>query len=359
MILKTRALILFAKFAATLKMNYTAIAIGATLGAALVLLVLVIIGCPDFFKRCLRTKNIDFTQEDATAKESQFFKKLNLITHPCPPLDLEHGGTLPEFSNEIESSYTWRSSLVGLNSTSAKVVPQYPPESYNPRKVVSVDSNELTILARPISWQTVQFDSFSRTIMLQNLILENIGDENIIREVRDGFLINTISLGGIVVVIKPFHGTGQFEFKSLETGDLLRIVKFFIMEDEDETGSSFGSIDTFIDKTHLAYSRIYCTGIILNSYLDYENSSVLLKVKNDGTFTGKEMDLLKDFPLKVVSLESTLLHVADSESVPESDKYGGNSERVIASANASAVAKEVYFGKKPNKEIDVIPHHLM
>lgn len=203
-----------------------------------------------------------------------------------------------------------------------------------------------TVVAMPSKSEQVyladQYDSFSRTVMLQNLIQNSVNeDQHTIRDVRDPFLNKLISVGGIVVVVHPFHGSEEFEFKSLQTGDLLRVVKFYIKEPEIEVnlpvrgllgglsrlskriscgsespfdlGSSDSTVDghnidhgeVFLDKPDPNYPNINCTGILLSSYLEFVNENLSLKLKESAF--NPELELLKDFPLRVISLETTLL----------------------------------------------------
>ncbi|KAK6464034.1 hypothetical protein DFJ63DRAFT_333629 [Scheffersomyces coipomensis] len=213
----------------------------------------------------------------------------------------------------------------------------------------SNDNTLSTIVAIPNerkqSYIADQYDSFSRTLMLQNMIQTSVNDDNqAIMQVRDPFSNSLIKVGGMVVVVKPFHGTEEFEFNTLETGDLLRIVKFYIKEDEEvsikplriisdkqaknnsisvnDEGSRRSTIiesseeitingysvdeDVFIDRSDLNYSKLYCTGIILNSCLEFNNntSDLSLRIKDN---IGGELEFLKDFPLEIVSLETTVL----------------------------------------------------
>lgn len=202
-----------------------------------------------------------------------------------------------------------------------------------------------------------QYDSFSRTVMLQNLIQDSVNQEqHTIRDVRDPFLDKLISVGGIVVVIHPFHGAEDHEFRFLQTGDLLRVVKFYIKESEPETilpvKSLLGSLsrlskrmsssseapfdiktddstfnphnteEVFLDKHDPNYGDIYCTGILLSSHLEFINENLSLRLKRS-TDT-PELELLKDFPLKAVSLETTLLTQLSNDSPGTSNSLTPN-----------------------------------
>ncbi|EGW33089.1 uncharacterized protein SPAPADRAFT_50010 [Spathaspora passalidarum NRRL Y-27907] len=213
-----------------------------------------------------------------------------------------------------------------------------------------------TVIARPSESQqsqiSEQYDSLSRTLQLQKEIQTRMNENELsIRQVRDPFSDSFISVGGIVVVVKPFHGSNDYEFASLHTGDLLRIIKFYVRENKDDgsiksiqianktksavdllptTSSTYGEIakvsevakpaevtddgtidgfkqDICIDNTDSNHASIYCTGVLLNTYLDYNihTNDLSLCVKKDTELA--ETELLKDFPLNIVSLETTVL----------------------------------------------------
>ncbi|CAH6723015.1 hypothetical protein CLIB1444_12S02344 [[Candida] jaroonii] len=115
-------------------------------------------------------------------------------------------------------------------------------------------------------------DSLNRTLILQNLL-----PTSSVRKVPDPYSDNFINIGGIVVVVKCFQ--------SLIPGDLLRIVKFSSKTNDD----------------NYKFEDIMCSGIILNTLLEVKGNKVVLKFKNH------EEELMKEFPLTCVSLESTLL----------------------------------------------------
>lgn len=216
------------------------------------------------------------------------------------------------------------------------------------------DANKFsTIISEPSeseqAYLSDQYDSFSRTLMLQNLLENSInGSKSIIKKVRDPYSRNLISVGIICVVVRPFNGKESHEFTSLQTGDLLRIVKFYINEPEDSKRlnkslilksklqsseaddcealeSDMSTIkqtlnlmstkndvsDQFIDKDDPSYQNIICTAVILNTYLEYDGDSgtLALKFRIPSSLSNpkSESELLKDVPLKVVSLETTVL----------------------------------------------------
>lgn len=183
-----------------------------------------------------------------------------------------------------------------------------------------------------------QYDSFSRTLMLQRLIENSINNKSeVIKTIKDPFLNNYISVGGIVVVVRPFKGEDEYEFGKLMPGDLLRILKFFVKGREQEDGhrdeqatmntsyrhsthsdlSSKFSIDHNSDKNRKSvylddkdpnYKNIYCTGILLNTYLEHNETTKNLSLKlRNSTNWENDLDYLKDFPLDIVSLETTVL----------------------------------------------------
>ncbi|CUM66990.1 uncharacterized protein PRCAT00004677001 [Priceomyces carsonii] len=227
-------------------------------------------------------------------------------------------------------------------------------KGFKENKVTSINYNTKynslkTIIAEPSGMafgNYDQYDSFSRTLMLQKLI-QCSKDKKMIRQVRDPFLGSFISLGGIVVAVESFHGLHENEFNVLQAGDLLRIVKFYIKdEDEDkeinkslrctsritseeivdtnestdivdftenlssqETMNKHSEIDIVMDTSDLKYDEVYCTGIILNTYLEYDanTSNLSLRFRESPISDTQEKDLVKDFPLRVISLETTVL----------------------------------------------------
>lgn len=206
----------------------------------------------------------------------------------------------------------------------------------------SEPNNFVTAVAKPSeseqSYISDQYDSFTRTLMLQNLIGNSINaiKKNVIRELYDPYLENLISVGGIVVVVKPFDGVNDFEFNSLQTGDLLRIVRFYVKgeleidkckmkHDEDSIDIAESQNNSSTDATIRSgicigrsdpnYNNVYCTGILLNTYLEYNKQTrdLSLRLKKDAG--ENEFELLKDFPLKIVSLETTVLKKVSESSV--------------------------------------------
>ncbi|EER34910.1 predicted protein [Candida tropicalis MYA-3404] len=207
-----------------------------------------------------------------------------------------------------------------------------------------------TIVANPIDQNTdlvSGYDTYSRTVLLQ-LVTEACRkpNEQIIRSVTDPFSEKLIRIGEKVVVVKPFIGKNDREFGSLQTGDLLRIIKFSIADvaDSDATGSiksiHIGSaktkckpneikIDTgdqseyqteeiTVHRSDPNHEKIICTGILLDTYLDFNshNNELKLKVKEDQEIDGSNdgetipFELIKEFPLSIVSLETTVVKTA-------------------------------------------------
>ncbi|RLV95644.1 hypothetical protein JA1_000854 [Spathaspora sp. JA1] len=206
-------------------------------------------------------------------------------------------------NNSAEDSSDFKSVVDNFDRGSAKVT------EHRLRRMSTIqikrDNNNVmgTVIARPSNSQqsqiSEQYDTFSRTLMLQKLIQSQMNqDEFAIRQVKDPFSDSYISVGGIVVVVKPFRGTNDYEFASLQTGDLLRIIKFYFHESKDDDGSiksiqianktksgEYNSVpeeidegtptldgynqDICIDQTDINHANIYCAGILLNTYLDY------------------------------------------------------------------------------------------
>ncbi|CCE78514.1 Piso0_001139 [Millerozyma farinosa CBS 7064] len=236
--------------------------------------------------------------------------------------------------------------ISGIHSVSDYTTPKMNDQTIN----AGFDSTITTRVPDGINFNAPdQYDSFTRTLMLQNIVnnANKNTNEFIIREVKDPFSKNNISMGGIVVVVKPFRGKYPSEFTFLQTGDLLRVVKFYIKEpqpealfsteskalnitrpstssivaehsgEENESQQFYRNYDLCIDETNQHYRNVYCTGILLNTYLDFDNKTrdFALKFKKD-SIRENEFEILKDFPLNVVSLETTILRtMAESLSV--------------------------------------------
>lgn len=170
-----------------------------------------------------------------------------------------------------------------------------------------------------------QFDSFNMTLMLQRILEKDINSSQsnfLMKRVIDPYLDNMISVGGIVVVIKPFFGAEGYEFSCLQPGDLIRVVKFYVKDarvaprklkiaKQNLNDSSpifhFGDNGDLVDKQSEVYDNVYCSGVLLNTYLKADSNCLRLKVKALSQFAEQERELLKDFPLSCVSLETTLL----------------------------------------------------
>ncbi|CUM45718.1 unnamed protein product [Debaryomyces fabryi] len=203
-------------------------------------------------------------------------------------------------------------------------------------------NNYVTTVSKPSeserSYISDQYDSFTRTLMLQNLIGNSINTtkKNVIKELYDPYLENLISVGGIVVVVKLFNGVNDFEFDALEIGDLLRIVRFYVKGDIDINKSKIRHDDESIDiaefqndssneatirdgicvgRSDPNYDSVYCTGILLNTYLEYNKQTCDLSLRLKKGPEVNEYELLKDFPLNIVSLETTVLKKVSESSV--------------------------------------------
>lgn len=171
-----------------------------------------------------------------------------------------------------------------------------------------------------------EYDSFSRTLWVQKLLEKSSPGETVIYKARDPYSSNVISVGGIVVAVRPFHGKNRHEFSSLHTGDLLRIFKFFVKEDspavekslhihpskETKDDNGVGEPDSsapaleFVDSDSFSYPNLYCTGLVLSTYLEYNVASgnMSLRMRDNSP---EELEMVGDFPLSVVSLETTVL----------------------------------------------------
>lgn len=178
-----------------------------------------------------------------------------------------------------------------------------------------------TLAMEPSSNEQVnQFDEFSRTLMVQHLIQTSLGSSGYVRMVADPYLENDIIIGSIVVILKPLPDI------NLQPGDLLRIIKFDVKESFDhkalninndfvgddnshQTRKSSDNPSSFsIGRNNEIYHNIYCTGILMNTYLEFDSNkeTLVLKIKNTFDYSKQEV-FLKHFPLKIASLETTVL----------------------------------------------------
>lgn len=176
---------------------------------------------------------------------------------------------------------------------------------------------------------TDQYDSLSRTLVIQKMLQE----KSPIKQVRDPYSESVIEVGVVVVVVKEFLGSEANEFKMLQTGDLLRVMKFYYKEpkkekqrvlqlskqndqeeqrvlqlskqnDQEKEFIDNNTKEEFIDQDDLKYDQIYCTGVILNTYLEYDGG---LSIRFRPTSEIRDGELMKDFPLSSISLETTVL----------------------------------------------------
>lgn len=155
----------------------------------------------------------------------------------------------------------------------------------------------------------------SYTLQLQNLVNGKI------KQVEDPCSSTFIEIGNIVCVIKSFQNQKS---PILHHGDLIRITNFFIIKpvndykqitlskfyqnDDENSGLQDEKnliCDESIDKNHPYYPYIYCSGILLNTYLEISPNSTNLNLKVNNS---NQNYLLKDFPLNIVSLETTVLN---------------------------------------------------
>ncbi|KAK6203139.1 uncharacterized protein RJT21DRAFT_25085 [Scheffersomyces amazonensis] len=273
-----------------------------------------------------------------------------------------------DYRSAIESFNSETNGLIDDQSYFSK---QSPESSNLTRRISSLhyQRNEInntvkTLIAIPNeqkqSYLADQYDSFSRTIMLQNLIEKSVNDDSqTIMKVKDPFSENLIVVGGIVVVIKPFRGTKEYEFSSLQPGDLLRIVKFFIKEEEDleikplrivsdklqltsdregkqeildnedvktidgykikDNDNDNTNNEVYIDRSDSNYKNIHCTGIALSTCLEYNYDTSDLSLRFKDTVNNSDFEYLKDFPLEVVSLETTVLRSMNDTTISIDD----------------------------------------
>lgn len=223
------------------------------------------------------------------------------------------------------------SSLDYVSASELLGIPKNPPQSRN-----NEQNLQDPVLSNTLITKNDIYDSFSHTLYLQNLLEKQNSKESLkIRRIRDPYLGSYIVVGGIVVVVYPFQGSLDSEFTNLQPGDLLRITKFYVKENLTvndgkiiennpsthriegrkqlisgllESDISIYSLDTYTAELKVDYSNIYCSGIMLNTYLEFNNSQDNLTLKFRDTHVREvNMEMYKEFPLNVVSLETTVL----------------------------------------------------
>lgn len=181
------------------------------------------------------------------------------------------------------------------------------------------------------SYLSDQYETFNRTLMLQNLIEQSVNTKDTaIKAVRDRFSQGEMCVGGLVVVVTPFHGTEKHEFAYLETGDLLRVLKFYIRDVQQPDVSRrlhlneskrvrFPSLNTvevgigepgpnleIIGLHDPNYSRIWGTGVLLRTYLEYNPACANFALRYR-EMLDDQTEHLRDFPLSSVTLETSVL----------------------------------------------------
>ena len=170
--------------------------------------------------------------------------------------------------------------------------------------------------------------------------VQNIDRVKLIRKVSDPLSDGFINVGDHVIVFRPFVGVRDFDFPLLQPGDLIRINKFFVLEEDsncdnpDERSSNPAETQTIpdegaIDLANLSesllndslqdsraqeltvaradvwYKKLYCTGMLSNTYLKASTSQELMW-KHREELKYDINSLTRDFPLNVVTLEETI-----------------------------------------------------
>lgn len=199
------------------------------------------------------------------------------------------------------------------DSTSSNQKTPSQPKSFH-SLIVNINDNDKLLQdpLRDIDTTKIDIPDDSFTSHLQSL-------DNYIKRVEDPYSKKFIEIGNIVCVIKSFHGKKAHEFPILHHGDLIRIIRFHIVKQQDEykplTLSKSCEIEidevheikqSLITKKNPEYLLVYCTGIILNTYLEMSPYTKDLNLKISTGLSNLKY-LLKDFPLNIVSLETTVL----------------------------------------------------
>lgn len=334
-----------------------AVAIVGALLATLIIFMFLI--CVYLYSCCTfetKSDRSNFRLKDITVNPNGFRKPL------CPPnADLEAGNVAPittldpKYSEDgvllVSMSKTKRESFADLrkvissfDTTTNGLIASRSPSCKRPSNTLlsieftkdQTSSKSVAAIPSTLSRQYIidQYETFARTLALQSMIENSLNPENtVFRKVRDPYLNALINVGELVVVAKPYHGKGEFDFHHLLPGDLLKIIKLYIRDDAlNEPKSlllkaSFGeneinhTVSTksepklenpmlhpppFIDQNDPNYSKIYCSGVKLDTYLEYDefNKSMRFKIANTPQV---DPEIIRDFPLSVVTLETTIL----------------------------------------------------
>lgn len=191
------------------------------------------------------------------------------------------------------------------------------------------------------------YSLFDRSLIVQSMAQDVLNGPKAVKEIKDQHSSENIRVGGIVVVKKPFTGTKRnLEIETLEPGEMLRIVKFFIknqvLDNFDDDGSSIDqnpheedsdtSYRAALDKqiktekdlkeaglispcptmepevlegSDPNFSHIWCSGVLLRTYLHHDTLTGDVSLKHRAEVSVR-YEVVRDFPLWCVSLKSII-----------------------------------------------------
>lgn len=150
---------------------------------------------------------------------------------------------------------------------------------------------------------TVEDESALPTVLMKTFV-----NESPIKSAVDPYLEGVISVGQIVVVIKPYYLPPT---NIIQPGDLLRLTKIY-RHDDDDHRAGYPDNNACIDRNDALYKELSCTGILLSNYLEFEPKTNSMQMKDRNII--EEGNLERNFPLEAVSLERTLLYHIDNQS---------------------------------------------
>lgn len=202
------------------------------------------------------------------------------------------------------------------------------------------------------------FSLYDRSLVVQNMAQEVLNGPKAVTEIRDQHSSGVIKVGSMVIVKTPFTGTKRnLEFESLEPGQILKVVKFFVknqvMDNVDDRSSLYHSchrssyqrtsdlsyraaldrqISTERDLKEAGlispcptiepevleledpyYPHIWCSGALFRTYLHHDKATGIVQLKYRSDETSK-YQMVRDFPISCVTLESNFLNHESTES---------------------------------------------
>ncbi|EGV64634.1 hypothetical protein PSN45_004967 [Yamadazyma tenuis] len=269
----------------------------------------------------IATKSVHTLPTSHVTEEGDIIVRTGFVVGTASHGDL---GSLSEFQDS--NSFNTDSPISNqVSNFSICHTPSDLRERENTGSQAEVNSTDLGVPAGKLD----RYDSFSKSLIIKDLMQGSPSEQpSEIREVSDPYSSNSISVGEVVVVVQSFKGDNAHEFSHLQEGDLLRVVRFYLKEGTGTLGKkglhllkitgkkhkflwSFSPEPSYEDLTYISkddpeFPLVHCTGIILNTFLEYDasNNTMALKMKDSNHL---DTDILKDFPLKCVSLETTVV----------------------------------------------------